>query len=236
MGGNNIRDLTLMDERDEIETRLKSIFEGLFTPEEIEKRKVLWKILCRDFFEKYIKENDTLLDLGAGYCEFINNVRCGKKVAVDLNTHALQYANNDVKVIISKGTSIPEISDESVDVVFASNFWEHMRDREELKQTLKEVRRIIKRDGRLIILQPNIRYCYKLYWDFFDHIIPLSHKSMEEILKYMGFKILYIKPKFLPYSTKSRWPKHPIFVKTYLKIPILHYIFGKQMLVIAGKK
>ncbi|MBI5376049.1 MAG: methyltransferase domain-containing protein [Candidatus Schekmanbacteria bacterium] len=221
---------------DETHIMFENIFADLFTPEEIEKRKNLWKILCRDFFEKFIKKDDVVLDLGAGYCEFINNVRCGKKYAVDQHTHPQKYANSDVKVIISNSSSITEIEDESIDVVFVSNFWEHMRDRDELKATLREVRRMMKKDGRLIVLQPNIRYCYKLYWDFFDHVIPLSHKSMEEILKFMGFRIEYLKPKFLPYSTKSRYPKHPFFVKTYLKLPFLHYIFGKQMVVVAGKR
>ncbi|RMF94480.1 MAG: class I SAM-dependent methyltransferase [Candidatus Schekmanbacteria bacterium] len=212
-----------------------SIFDCLFTAQEIEKRKELWKVLCDDFFSKFINRADTVVDLGAGYCEFINNIKCRKKIAVDLNRHPKKYANDDVEVIISPATTVAQIEDNFADVVFTSNFWEHMRDREEMKRTLIEVKRILKPSGKLIILQPNIRYSYKVYWDFFDHIIPLSHKSMEEILRFMGFKIKYIQPKFLPYSTKSKWPQSAFLVKLYLKMPFLHYIFGKQMVIVAEK-
>lgn len=213
-----------------------SIFDGLFTPEEIKKRKGLWKVLCDDYFSKFVTKTDTVIDLGAGYCEFINNIQCGRKIAVDLNRHPKKYAEDDVEVIISPATSISQITDGYADVVFTSNFWEHMKDREEMKKTLREVKRILKSSGKLIILQPNVRYSYKVYWDFFDHIIPLSHKSMEEILLYMGFKINYIKPKFLPYSTKSRWPQSAFLVKIYLKFSLLHHLLGKQMVIVAEKK
>src|SRR2546425_1038832 len=33
-----------------------------------------------------------------------------------------------------------------------------------------------------LVLQPNIRYAFKVYWDFFDHNLPLSHASMLEAL------------------------------------------------------
>jgi len=223
-----------MEERDIKEE--ESIFDGLFTPEEIKKRKGLWKVLCDDYFSKFIAKTDTVVDLGAGYCEFINNIKCDRKIAVDLNSHPKQYAEDDVEVIISPATSIAQIRDGYADVVFSSNFWEHMRDRKEMKKALSEVKRILKPSGKLIILQPNIRYSYKEYWDFFDHIIPLSHKSMEEILLFMGFKINYLKPKFLPYSTKSRWPQNAFLVKVYLKLTFLHYFLGKQMVIVAEKK
>ena len=31
------------------------------------------------------KKNFTVLDIGAGYCEFINNIQCAQKYAIDLN-------------------------------------------------------------------------------------------------------------------------------------------------------
>ena len=48
-------------------------------------RRVLWRTLVDACFQRYVGPTDTVLDLGAGYCEFINPVRCGAKHAVDLN-------------------------------------------------------------------------------------------------------------------------------------------------------
>ena len=48
----------------------------------------IWKQLTSEFFSKYISSEDRLLDLGCGYGEFINNIRCARKFAMDLNARA----------------------------------------------------------------------------------------------------------------------------------------------------
>jgi hypothetical protein len=53
-----------------------------------EYRNEVWKILSSEFFSTWIPESSTILDLGAGYCEFINNVRARRKLALDLNPDA----------------------------------------------------------------------------------------------------------------------------------------------------
>ncbi|MEI8293873.1 MAG: hypothetical protein WCG66_07755 [bacterium] len=42
-------------------------------------RKSVWSVLIRDFFQKLIPPNATVLDLGCGYGEFINQVAAAKK-------------------------------------------------------------------------------------------------------------------------------------------------------------
>lgn len=86
-----------------------------------------------------------------------------------------------------------------------------------------------------MILQPNIRYLYKEYWDFFDHHIPLSDKSLVEALRMVGFRIERVLPKFLPYTTKSRLPQHLFWVKIYLKMSFIWKILGKQMFILSRK-
>jgi ubiquinone/menaquinone biosynthesis C-methylase UbiE len=103
-------------------------------------------------------------------------------------------------------------------------------------KTLSEAHRILKRGGRVLILQPNIRYAYKEYWDFFDHHIPLSDKSLIEVLILAGFKVEQVLPRFLPYTTKSKLPKNSFFIRTYLNLPFLWKLFGKQLFIAAGKE
>jgi len=86
-----------------------------------------------------------------------------------------------------------------------------------------------------MILQPNIRYLYREYWDFFDHHIPLSDKSLIEALRVVAFRIEQVLPKFLPYTTKSRIPQNPFLVKIYLKLPFIWKIMGKQMFILGRK-
>ena len=53
-----------------------------------------------------------------------------------------------------------------VSLIFASNILEHLS-KEEFEKTLKEIKRILKKKGKLIIIQPNFKYAYKEYYDDF---------------------------------------------------------------------
>ena len=202
----------------------------------LEARNRLWNVLCTDFFQQFVRPEDAVLDMGAGYCEFINNIKCRKKYALDVDERPMRYARKDVQVLIGESTNAAALlKGEEVDVVFMSNFLEHIPTKDKLVHTLEEIRKILKSGGKLLMLQPNIRYCYKNYWDYFDHHIPLSDKSMEEVLKATHFTIRMIKAKFLPLTTKSRLPLNSGLVKLYLKIPLAQFILGKQMFVYASK-
>lgn len=214
-------------------SNLKEIYQRRFSAE-VEFRNKMWRVLCNDFFQKYVPKNATVLEVAAGYCEFINNITAEEKIALDLNPDIKLLASKDVKVILSSSTNMSDIRDNSCDVIFVSNFFEHL-EKEDIVKTIREIFRILKLSGKLLILQPNVRFCYKDYWNFFDHITPLDDRSLSEVLETNGFKIVECKPKFLPYSTKSKFPKSTSLIKLYLKIPILHYIFGKQAFIYAQK-
>jgi len=194
----------------------------------------MWKILCKDFFQQYISEKDIVLEIGAGYCEFINNIRCGKKFAVDINPDINNYASNDVEVILSKSDNIDSIDTESIDVIFISNLFEHL-ERHVIVDTVQEIFRILKHGGKLVILQPNIRFAYRDYWMFFDHITPIDDRALVELFKTKNFRITKIITKFLPFTTKGRLPKAMILIRIYLTMKFLWLIFGRQSLIIAEK-
>jgi len=194
----------------------------------------MYQVLCADFFQKYIPEDATVLEIGAGYCEFINNIRAKKKIALDLNPDIKKFAGDDVEAVIASSTDMKLMKNESIDVVFANNFFEHLS-KEDIVKTIREVNRVLKRGGKFIILQPNIRFCFKDYWMFFDHITPLDDRSLSEILEINGFKVVECKPKFLPYTTKSKLPKSIFLLKLYLRFPPMQRIFGKQTFIYAIK-
>jgi SAM-dependent methyltransferase len=122
-----------------------------------------------------------------------------------------------------------------VDVVFASNFFEHLPSKEAFLQTLQEIRRVLRSGGRLLILQPNIRFLNGEYWDFLDHHIPLTDRTLVEALLCTGLRPVEVVPRFLPYTTKSRLPSHPALVRLYLRVPLAQRLLGKQAWVVAVK-
>lgn len=200
---------------------------------EIKLRNGLWKILVNNFFQKYISKNDTVLDVPSGYCEFINNIKCKSKYAIDINSDGKEFASKNVKFISTKASKTT-LKNSSIDKIFVSNFFEHIT-REEINITIKEFKRILKKNGQVLILQPNIRFINHDYWMFFDHITAIDDRALTEVFNANGLKLIKKIEKFLPYTTKSNLPKSNLFVQLYLKLPILWYFFGKQSFLIYKK-
>ena len=201
------------------------------------KRAAMWEVLCRVVLQRYVAPTDTVIDLGAGFCEFINSIRCARKIAVDASPAVRRHAAVDVTVVQGELPAVlQELKDATANVVFCSNFFEHLPDKAAVLAVLRAVQRVLKPGGRLIVIQPNIRYAYKEYWDFFDHHVALSHGSLSEALQMIGFEIEVLRPRFLPYTTKSRLPQAAWLVRLYLACPPAQWLLGKQMLVVARKR
>ena len=201
----------------------------------LEYRKQVWAVLVAECFGRHVRPTDQVLDLGCGYGEFINAVSCGEKFAMDLNPDAPRFLGKDVKFLMQDCSSRWELADASLDVVFTSNFFEHLPDKAALGRTLDEIRRCLRPGGRLIAMGPNIKHLPGAYWDFWDHYVALSEASLSEALTTRGFGIDLCLGKFLPYTMASG-PRYPVaFLRAYLKVPLAWRIFGKQFLVVARR-
>lgn len=212
---------------------LAHLYRERFTEQDVEFRRRTWSVLCDRVFQSYVSNTDTVMDLGAGSCDFTNAIKAGRKIAVDLNPDTARWAG-EAEFVLASGTNLSPIAAGSVDVIFCSNFMEHLPDKTAVLQTLCECHRVLRPDGRLLILQPNIRYLPGRYWDYFDHHTPLTHLSMVEALRLARFSPLRVIPRFLPYTVKSTLlPRSTLLLKIYLRSPFLWPIFGRQMLVVA---
>ena len=214
---------------------LKNLYEQRFPERELAQKNAIWQVLCRHFFSRFVQPGDTVVDIGAGYCEFINNIECRVKYAVDLNPDVKRFANPGVHVLNEPCTAVATLAPDSVDVVFMSNFLEHLPSKAAVLDTFREAHRILRPGGRIVVLQPNIRFLYDEYWDFFDHHTPLSDRSLGEGLALAGFELRTLIARFLPYTTKSRLPKASVFVRLYLALPLAWRVLGKQALAVGVK-
>lgn len=200
-------------------------------PPSDKKRNEIWEIIAR-YLQKEIPLNSAVLDLGAGRCNFINNIKAREKHALDVFSEIKKHADSDVITHVQSSASMKNLKSGYFDVVFASNLFEHLT-REDVKKTLTEVRRILKQGGKLIIVQPNFKYAYKEYWDDYTHIMPFTHIGMTDLLSSYGFAIAKCIPRFLPFSMRSRFRSMHYLMKLYLHLPIKPQ--AKQMLIIAKK-
>ena len=200
---------------------------------DLEYRKRIWQVLVGDFFSKYVQPTDAVLDLGCGYGEFINAVSCREKFAMDLNPDAPQFLAPGVRFLPQDCSARWPLEDGSLDVVFTSNFFEHLPDKTALGRTLDEIKRCLRPGGRLISMGPNIKYLPGQYWDFWDHCVALTETSVKEALVTRGFEINVCLGKFLPYTAAARRRYPLFFLRAYLKLPLAWHIFGRQFLVVA---
>ncbi len=216
---------------------LRDLYRNRFDPQELAAKRLLWRTLVRHWFQRYVGSADVVLDLGAGTCEFVNEISAGRRIAVDLNPDTAQHAAAGVEVLVTRSEDLREVEDGSVDVVFTSNFFEHLPDKEALLTTLVECRRVLRPQGRLIVLMPNIRYLPGRYWDYFDHHLPLTHLSLVEALDLSGFDDEEVVPRFLPYTVKDgRLPVNAFLIRTYLRVRPAWRVLGRQMLVVARRR
>ena len=197
-------------------------------------RNEVWKVLIKEIFQKEIPKEGRVLDLGCGYGEFINNINCRKKWAIDLNPDSKKRL--DKNVILLEQESTKEWKDvKDLDVIFTSNFFEHLKNKEELSKTIEQCFNKLRKGGKLICVGPNIKIVGNEYWDFYDHHIALTEESVTEPLTIDGFNVTTKIGKFLPYKIKQR--KAPLtLVKLYCKMKWTWAIFGKQFLVIGEKE
>ena len=193
-------------------------------------RNKVWKAIC-EYLSKYVPEGSTVLDLGSGYCDFINNIKARSKFAVDADRGSGEFCNEDVRFINQNVTDI-EFEENKFDIIFASNLLEHLTDKE-LDILLPKITKILKKTGKLILIQPNYYYTYREYWDDYTHKKAFSHHSLTDFISSKNLKILRVEKKFLPFTFKSILPKSYLLTTLYLNFPWRP--FAGQMLLIAEK-
>jgi SAM-dependent methyltransferase len=219
-----------------LESLVDRIYRKRFPQEILARRSAVWRVLCQSWFRRYIPQGASVLEVGAGYCEFINNIRAAHRVAVDLNPETRFHATGDVVVHEIAAERLREVVPPAhFDAAFMSNFLEHCRTREQVLEVLRAVYEVLKPGGRVLILGPNFRCCPRDYYEYFDHHIPLTEKSVAEALRLVGFDVEEALARTLPFTFRSRLPSWPWLVWLYLKMPWLWRFFGAQFFLV-GKK
>ena len=198
-----------------------------------EKKKVIWKIIA-DYFYEQLGRPVRILDSAGGMCEFINAVPSKERWTVDIVDEVRKFAAPEVKLVIGDVLKV-ELPENYFDAVFISNFLEHLRSQEEVAFFLERMHRCLKPGGKLGVIGPNFKYCYREYFDFADHTVVLSELGVAEHLYGAGFKINKSYARFLPLSFRGGLPVHPFLVNLYMRMPFVWWVLGKQFLFIAEK-
>ena len=192
-------------------------------------RRGVWREIVR-YVAADAQGAETVVELGAGYGDFIDQFPAARKIAFDLNPEMRAFMSEDVDLRIEDAQAIASLPAGSVDLVFASNFLEHL-EAPDVDQLLAGIRGVLRPGGRLLLIQPNHRRCAEHYFDDPTHVTIFDDVNIGPWLTRAGFRVLRLEPGLLPFSMKSRAPKWPWLVRFYLHSPIRP--FGAQMYIVA---
>lgn len=193
-----------------------------------DRRDVLWRALWEYFFRRWIRPEDCVLELGAGYGHFINHVQARRRIAVDMWPGFLKFLQPGIEGHVTGVDQLEFLQPASVDFAFASNLFEHIS-QEALAAVLERLRFCFTKQGTLAIVQPNYYYCYREYFDDYTHRTVYSHTSLCNFIEAHGFEVIDVRPRFLPLTIKSRLPVSALLIRLYLLSP--WKFMGKQMLI-----
>jgi SAM-dependent methyltransferase len=197
----------------------------------LEGRRRVWREIVR-YVQARTPRIETLIELGPGYCDFINQFTAAKKIAFDLNPEMSHYADSDVELRIESCTTLPGIASESVDMIFASNFLEHLAG-DDVDELLERVARVLTPNGRLVLIQPNHRLCAEHYFDDPTHVTVFDDTNIGAWLARSGLRPIKIVPGLLPFSMNGRLPKSGVLTRAYLMSPWKP--LAQQMYVVAER-
>jgi SAM-dependent methyltransferase len=154
---------------------------------------------------------------------------------MDLNPDSPNHLESDVKFVHHDCSKEWPFVDGTFDAVFTSNFFEHLPTKSALATAISEAARVLKVDGKAYLHGLNIPFVKSQYWDFYDHHLPLSDRSLVEVIRLAGFSPIIVLPRFLPYTMALGWRPPISLISWYLRFPIFWNFLGKQFLVIAKK-
>jgi SAM-dependent methyltransferase len=197
-------------------------------------RAVVWRVVA-EHLSRWVPTDAHVLEIGAGYCHWINAVRGARRVALDVWPELPRHAAAGVEAVVADVTrDLRGMGAHQFDVVLASNVLEHF-DSAVASAVIADVAEVLRSGGRFIIVQPNFRYAYREYFDDYTHRSIFTDVSLANLLRSHGFEIELCAPKFLPYSMReAKVPIAPWLIKLYLHSPIKPR--AGQMLIVARKR
>jgi SAM-dependent methyltransferase len=212
-----------------------TVYDLRFGERERSAKEGVWLEIGQFLQARYIPPDSVVLDIGTDAGYFIRNITAGERWASDLRDTSAQMPP-DVRFVCADGLSLADVLPTGYfDLVFMSNYLEHLDSAESVIEQLRVARTLLKPGGRVVVLQPNIKLVGAAYWDFIDHRVPLTEESLVEAATFAGFHTRELIERFLPYSIKGRLPSHRLIVWAYLALPFAWRIFGKQTLYVGER-
>lgn len=148
-------------------------------------------------FEKYIKEDMTVIEFGSGGGYLLANICAREKIGIEINDAAREAVQN---MGIHSVKNINDISDEYVDIIISTSVLEHV---DNPLDALKLLRRKLKSDGMAVFHVPN-ESCDKQYErsDINNQLYTWNCMTLGNLFKAAGYFVHRVE------VFQGMWPEH----------------------------
>jgi SAM-dependent methyltransferase len=210
---------------------LPDLYQARFDEREVSAKDAVWREIV-GFLRRYIDGTAPVLDLACDRGHFIRWADAADRWATDIR---------DVQATLPDGVRFVQASGLDLldhlpagyfGTVFMSNYLEHLESSDAVIDQLRIARKLLRPGGNVIVLQPNIRLVGPRYWDFIDHRVALTERSLLEAAELAGLRTVDLVTRFIPYSTKGRLPASAPLVRAYLRFRPAWWLMGKQTLYV----
>jgi SAM-dependent methyltransferase len=213
---------------------LDRVYAQRFVDPDFRTKDRVWAEVGR-YLQRYVDRTSPAMDIGCDRGYFTRNVVATDKWACDVRDMSASLPAG-THFIRSSGLNLPEaVPRRHFGTVFMSNYLEHLRSSDQVIQQLRIAFDLLRDGGRVVVLQPNIRLTGPAYWDFIDHHVPITDRSLVEASEAAGFATERVIVRFLPYTTKGRLPAHPWLVRLYLHCGPAKWLLGGQTLYVGRR-
>ena len=178
--------------------KLQRLYERRFAGQN-EYRDKVCRVLVEDYFARWVPAGATVLDLGCGHCEFINNVESEKRFGMDLNPDTVpasraRCSDSGAELLATLGHSGRFVGRRIHQQFLRAPLYEGRPSRH-----LDAGLGCLRPGGRIMALGPNIVIC-RANLEHIRYYLPLTELSLGEVMAETGFTLEEEIPRFLPYT------------------------------------
>ena len=213
---------------------IEAVYRARFDDRARRGKMAVWAEIVR-YLRPFIAADLPVLDIACDAGYFIRHVEATERWATDIRD-VRSLLPDDVRFVCADGLALGKVMPAGhFGTAFMSNYLEHLPSSQAVIDQLLVVRDLLRPGGRVVILQPNIRLTGGAYWDFIDHHVALTERSLVEAGELAGLRTVQVVTRFLPFTTKGRLPQNARLVRLYLAFPPAQWLLGKQTLYIAER-
>ena len=167
-------------------SHLPDLYGARFDEREVSAKDAVWREIVR-YLQRYIDASAPVLDVACDQGHFIRWAIGSERWATDIRD-VRDALPADVQFVQSSGLDLAAtVPTAHFGTVFMSNYLEHLDSSDAVIEQFRVAHTILRPGGRVIVLQPNIRLVGHRYWDFIDHRVALTERSLRRGCGVGGF-------------------------------------------------